>query len=97
MFDVIRNLIPYHTTLCSEMRLENIVEKENALLPFPKRQIIDTSVLKKFADNNFIFNENGRNISKWVENTKGKGEIAAYKQFLLFSPQCFHKILTGDR
>ena len=46
MFDVIRNLIPYHTTLCSEMRLENIVEKENALLPFPKRQIIDTSELK---------------------------------------------------
>ena len=29
-------------------------------------------------------------LSKWVENTVGKGEIARYEQFLLF-PQCFPK------
>ena len=29
-------------------------------------------------------------LSKWVENTVGKGEIARYEQFLLF-PQCFQK------
>ena len=29
-------------------------------------------------------------LSKWVENTEGKGEIARYEQFLLF-PQCFQK------
>ena len=29
-------------------------------------------------------------LSKWVENTVGKVEIARYKQFLLF-PQCFQK------
>ena len=31
-------------------------------------------------------NENGRklHVSKWVENTEGKGEIARYEQFLLF-------------
>ena len=29
-------------------------------------------------------------LSKWVENTVGKGEIAPYEQFLLF-PQCFQK------
>ena len=29
-------------------------------------------------------------ISKQVENTVGKGEIARYEQFLLF-PQCFQK------
>ena len=29
-------------------------------------------------------------ISKQVENTVGKGEIACYEQFLLF-PQCFQK------
>ena len=34
------------------------------------------------------FDENGRQFSKWVENTVGKGEIALYEQFLLF-PQCF--------
>ena len=29
-------------------------------------------------------------LSKWVENTLGKGEIARYEQFLLF-PECFQK------
>ena len=41
-----------------------------------------------FADDNFKFDENGRKLSKQVENTVGKGEIARYEQFLLF-PQCF--------
>ena len=47
-----------------------------------------TSQLKDFADDNFKFDENGRKLSKWVENTVGKGEIAHYEQFLLF-PHCF--------
>ena len=33
---------------------------------------------------------NGRKLSKRVENTVGKGEIARDEQFLLF-PQCFQK------
>ena len=41
---------------------------------FPKRQILDSSKLKEFADN-FEFNEVGRKFSKRVENTVGKGEI----------------------
>ena len=48
--------------------------------------------MKDFADDNFKFYENGRKLSKWVENTVGKGEIARYEQFLLF-PQCFQKAL----
>ena len=48
------------------------------------------SELKDFADDNFKFDENGRELSKQVENTVGKGEIARYEQFLLF-PQCFQK------
>ena len=63
--------------------------------PFPKQQILDCSKLKEFADENFKFDENGRKFSKWVENTVGKGEIACYKQFLLF-PQCFQKTCTAD-
>ena len=51
---------------------------------------IDSSKLKKFADDNFKFDNIGRKLSKWVENTVGKGEIARYEQFLLF-PQCFQK------
>ena len=46
--------------------------------------------MKEFADDNFKFDKNGRKLSKRVENTVGKGEIAHYEQFLLF-PQCFQK------
>ena len=42
------------------------------------------------SDDNSKFEENGSKLSKWVENTVGKGEIARYVQFLLF-PQCFQK------
>ena len=63
--------------------------------PFPKRQILDSSKLKEFADDNFKFDENGRQFSKRLENTVGKGEIARYKQFLLFPP-CFQKTCTAD-
>ena len=41
-------------------------------------------------DNNLKFDENGRKLSKQVENTVGKGEIARLEQFLLF-PHCFQK------
>ena len=61
--------------------------------PFPKQQILDTSKIKEFAENNSKFNENGRKFSKRLENTVGKGEIARYEQFLLF-PQCFQKTCT---
>ena len=46
--------------------------------------------MKEFADDNFKFDENGRKLSKQVEDTVVKGEIAFYEQFLLF-PQCFQK------
>ena len=58
--------------------------------PITRQQILDPAKLKEFADDNFKFDENGRKLSKWVENTVGKGEIARYEQFLLF-PQCFQK------
>ena len=48
-----------------------------------------------FADDNFKVDENGIKFSKWIENAVGKGEIALYKQFLLF-PQCFQKACTAD-
>ena len=47
--------------------------------PFPKRQILDSPKLKKFADDNFGFDENGRKFSTRVENNIGKGETAGYK------------------
>ena len=63
--------------------------------PFPKQQILDSSKLKEFADDCFGFKENGRKLSKWVENNVGKEEIARYEQFLLF-PHCFQKTGTAD-
>ena len=51
---------------------------------FPKREILDLSNLKKLADGNFTFDENGRKFSERVENTVGKVEIARNEQFLLF-------------
>ena len=62
----------------------------NYFEPITRRQILDWSKLKQPADDNFKFDENIRKLSKWVENTVGKGEIAHYEQFLLF-PQCFQK------
>ena len=58
--------------------------------PLPDNKILDFSKLKEFADNVSNLFQNGRKLSKWVENTVGKGEIARYEQFLLF-PQCFQK------
>ena len=60
------------------------------LKPITRQQILNSSEMKEFADDNFKFDENGRKLSKQVENTVGKGEGACYEQFLLF-PQCFQK------
>ena len=43
-----------------------------------------------------MFDENSRQISKWVENTVGKGEIARYEKFRLFL-ECFQKTCTAEQ
>ena len=58
--------------------------------PLPDDKFLDSFKVKEFANDHFKFDENGRKLSKRVENTVGKGEIARYEQFLLF-PQCFQK------
>ena len=74
---------------------ESLVLIQYAPTPYPitRRQILDSSKLKETADDNFKFDEHLRNLSKRVENTVGKGEIARYEQFLLF-PQCFQKAFS---
>ena len=61
----------------------------------PKRQILDSSKLEDFADDNCKFDENDGKFSKMVENIVRRGEIARYEQFLLFT-QCFLKTCTAD-
>ena len=64
--------------------------------PLPNNKCyLDSSKLKKFANDNFIFDENGRKLLKRVENSVGIGETARYEQFLLFL-QCFKKTYTAD-
>ena len=46
--------------------------------PVPKQQILDSSKLKEFADDNFILDENGRKFPKREVNTVGKGEITHF-------------------
>ena len=52
------------------------VTKKAGQFHITRRLILDSSKLKEFADDNFKFDENGRKLSKRVENTVGKGEIA---------------------
>ena len=65
------------------------IQWNSPLHPLPDDKFY-SSKLKEFADDNFKTDENGKKLSKWIENTVGKGEIAYYKQFLL-CPQCFQK------
>ena len=53
-------------------------------LLFTKQQILDSTKLKGFADDNFKFDKNDGKFSKWsFENTVGKREIACNKPFHL--------------
>ena len=59
-----------------------------------KQQILDSSKLKEFADDNFKFHENGRKFSKRVEKTVGKGEFARFtSNFSFFFPHSVFKRL----
>ena len=69
--------------------------KVGGLLTLSQTEILDPSDVKEFADDNFKLDENRRKLSKPIENTVGKGEIALYEQFLLF-PQGFQKTSTTD-
>ena len=65
--------------------------------PITRQQILDSSKLIEFADNNFRFDENERKLSKRIENTVGKGEIARYSVFKRFVTQGRQKVsLCGN-
>ena len=53
--------------------------------------MLDSSTLKEIAEDNFELDENGIKLSKRVENTFGKGEIARYNAI---SP--FPTVLSKD-
>ena len=65
-------------------------------LSITRRHILGSSKLKEFADDNFKFDENGRKLSKRLENTVGKGEIARNEQFS-FSHSVFKRFVSQGR
>ena len=67
----------------------------SAKITFSEKNL-DSSKLKEIADDNFKFDEKGKEFPKKVENTVEKGEIARYEQFLLLL-QCFQKTCTADQ
>ena len=58
-----------------------------------RRQILDAFKLKEFADHNFKFDENGRKLSKRVENTVGKEKLLLFLQ--CFQKACFQGASKG--
>ena len=65
---------------------------------FPKRQILDLSNLKEFADDNFKFDENGRKFSERVQNTEKKRNcsLRAISTFLtMFSKDLYCSQVKG--
>ena len=72
------------TTFSNEMKYYFSKRCPFRFTTLSERQILGSSKLKEFADDNFNFDKNGRKFSKWTENTVGKGEIARHEQFHLF-------------
>ena len=68
------------------------VEKE----PFPKRQVLDSSILKEFADDNLKFDENGGKFSKKVETLCEKDRLLVTSNFS-FSHSVFKKLVQQIR
>ena len=56
--------------------------------------ILESSKLKEFEGDNFKFDENGRKISKRVENTVAKKKLLITSNFSF--TQCFQKTCTAD-
>ena len=62
---------------------------------FPKRQILDSSKLKDFADDNFEPDENRRKFSKRVEKAVGKKEKLLVMSNFYF-PTVVKRLVTAD-
>ena len=62
----------------------------NQFNSLPDNNILDFSKLEEFVDNNFKFYEDGRKLSKRVENTVGKGELLITFP-TVFSTDLYHR------
>ena len=65
----------------------------SSTLPFPRRQMLDSSKLKEFADDNFKFDGSVIMSSNWLEKHWEKEKLLITSNFSF--PQCFHKTCTA--
>ena len=71
---------------CQNLHLRN---------PIPKRQILDSSKIKEFADDNFKFDENGRKF--WNgQNTLWEIKKLLVTSYFALSQGVFHKTCAAD-
>ena len=63
--------------------------------PSPDMPILGFSNSAPNKDTMSKYEQIGIQLSDWVENIVGRGEITCYEQFLLF-PQCFQKLSVAD-
>ena len=61
--------------------------------PFLKQQIFDSLKLKKFADDNFTFDENGREFYERVENAVGKWRNSLWQAIFPFPNSIFKRLV----
>ena len=72
-----------------------ICRREIQFNPFPNDKFYTLPNSKCLQTTILNLTKNGGKLSKKIENTVGKEEIARYEQFLLF-PRCFQKTCTAD-
>ena len=77
----------------SSPKIGNVSVNQYGLLfiPLPDDKILDWSKLKQIPDDVLKYIQNEKQVLYKVENIVRKGEIACFKQFLLFS-QCFSQL-----
>ena len=66
--DELSHTIP-HLIICSKKITYGVKQTTQ---PFPKRQILDYSKLKEFADDNFTFDKNGKKVLETGRKRRGK-------------------------
>ena len=66
-----------------------------AVNPFPKRESLDSSKLKEFADDNFEFDTNGKKVLKMGRKHCGKRRNCSLTSNFSFSHSVFKKTCTA--
>ena len=64
--------------------------------PFPQKNILDSSKLKYFMDNNSKLDENAGKVILKGRKHCGKRRNSSFRAIFLLLPQCFQKTFIAD-